>query len=311
MSSQDEKSIRLPDFLIPGAGKSGTSSLCYYLNQHPRIYIPSFKEPTFFTTAQGFGNFSKGFKWYGDIFKDAGPDELCGEASVTYLFNPESPALIREHLGEVKLIFILRNPVERAYSNYWQDKTAGRAVADFSRLIDSVDLINYDYKFDFNFLDQPANRGVAYLNASDYPQQIRRYLDCFPRENMLFLLFEELVRHDKDFFRRIFEFLGVDPGFTPQDMKKMNTSSRPRFPLLQRVIRNRRLRETFKEWFPWLKGPANWLSAINQASFSYPPMDEMTERKLYDFFRPRIDEVETLIGRDLSAWKVRGKQPRA
>ena len=127
----------LPTFIIAGAGKSGTTALWAYLNQHPEICMSRIKEPMFFTNLLGYrqggsieapvyeGRYKSGLEWYEKLFAKCCQKRALGEASTAYMYAKDAAGLIKKTLPEVKLIFLLRNPVDRLYSNYWQERKYG------------------------------------------------------------------------------------------------------------------------------------------------------------------------------------------
>lgn len=291
----------LPKFLIPGAGKSGTSSLSYYIRQHPNIFIPHDKEPAFFSTIEGVGQYLKGLQWYSTLFDGAAGGTVCGEASTIYMYDPESPGLISKHLGNIKLIFILREPVSRTYSNYWQDLKAGRFLPGFSELIHRVDMKNYNkYRPD---MFKKNNRGWAYVYASDYQLHLKRFLKYFPKELMLFLLFEELKLMERNFFEKIFSFLGVDCNFVPRDLRRINEPSLPKSRILECLYRSRIRRIPLKAVTPRIFWVLKSIRLRNQTACEYHPMNTKTRNNLVEFFRPRVEELEALTGLDLRYWR--------
>lgn len=291
----------LPKFLIPGAGKSGTTSLCRYLSQHPQIFIPAVKEPAFFSTIRGFGYYSRGIDAYQRIFDGADSTMTCGESSTIYMYDPASPMLIKKHIEKVKLIFVLRDPIERTYSNYWQDLKAGHRLPDFAEMIYAIDWNNYHvYKPD---LFKIENRGWAYIYASDYPLHIKRFLEYFPRESMLFLLFEEIKQIDDILFTKILTFLGVETNFKPQNLVKTNVSALPRYRLLARLFNSPLRQLPVKYYAPRLYNFLYRIRSKNRIPYNYPPMDKETEKFLARFFSPRVKELENLIGKNLRHWQ--------
>lgn len=294
----------LPDFLIAGAGKSGSSSLYYYLNQHPNIYLPYLKEIKFFSTIKDVGKYHKGIEWYKNFFKEAAEKKergiKCGEASMIYFYDPQAAPLIKKWIPEVKLIFILRNPVSRSYSNYWQDIKSARRLPKFESLIKNIDWDNFD-QFKKNPFEL-KNRGWAYLWTSDYGRHLKRYLKYFNRRQILVLLFEDIANIDHDTFRQIFSHLEVDPDFIPLDLNKKNTSAVPKLRFLEKILNSRA-----KQYFPFVNKTIytyyHKLKEFNKKKFDYPPMDKECKQNLVQFFDKKIPKLEQIIGRDLSHWR--------
>lgn len=191
----------LPNFLVIGAMKAGTTSLYYYLRGHPQIFLPRTKEPHFFVEEL---NWDRGLVWYEQLFKDAGGAVAVGEASATYTLYPYFsgvPARISEVLPEVQLIFLVRHPVERMRSQYWQLVSERRET---ETSIDKALSVN------------PS----PYLDGSRYAMQIEQYLEYFPLERMLILKSEDLREQRETTLVRIFAFLGVEASWMPEDLEQ-------------------------------------------------------------------------------------------
>ena len=195
-SGQDlENAGRMPDFLIIGAMKSGTTSLFELLGRHPRIFFPYWKEPQYFSRDHIF---NRGEKWYRDNFIDAREDQIIGEGSTCYSRWPHYPLAakrIAERLPNIRLIYIMRHPVERAYSHY------GHLM--------QKRMINKDCEI--MTFEEALQEEKEIIDASLYMMQIERYIPLFPRDQFLFLTFDELKSSPNSLLLRAQEFLGVKP----------------------------------------------------------------------------------------------------
>ncbi|MEQ9237522.1 sulfotransferase domain-containing protein [Coleofasciculus sp. E2-BRE-01] len=218
--------MKLPYFLIIGAAKSGTTTLYQYLCRHPQVYMSTPKEPEFFARDD---RYAKGIEWYASLFSQAEPHQICGEASTIYTLwphFPETAARIARWLPHVKLIYVMRHPVDRAYSYYVQlIKNAQNTRRQLKIIKTFEESINPDVMPDVmqvvpppvpdpKIVDShlPKCPGL-YLDGSDYIQQIEQYLQFFPREAFLFLLMEDLIQSPADSIKRVFKFLEIDDEF--------------------------------------------------------------------------------------------------
>ena len=173
----------LPTFVIAGAPKSGTTALWTFLGQHPDVCMARVKEARYFTRIVGrdrhgdptapwrSGEFDRGQAWYEDLYRHCAAGSQRGEATPTYLFAPDAPRLLRQTVPEVRILFILREPVARLYSHYWAARAAGARVADFAALVRASD---------------PRFRRYAEISA--YGKHLARYCQVFPREQLLLLI---------------------------------------------------------------------------------------------------------------------------
>ncbi len=203
----------LPDFLIIGASKCGTTSLHNYLNQHPKVEQGIWKEIHFFDQ---YPNYAKGLNWYRTHFPvRTDPDAFClGEATPAYLFNPAVPERVADAMPKVKLIVLVRNPIDRAYSHYHHTRRGGNENLPFENAIEAEsDRISDELKklesnptyYDLTYAQ------YSYLARGRYMEQIERWLQYFPREQMIVIQSQALFSDPDAFCNRIFEFLDLEP----------------------------------------------------------------------------------------------------
>ena len=185
---------RLPDFLGIGAAKSGTTMLDQLLREHPDVFLPEvLKEAHFFDR-----HFERGQGWYEGLFAPAG-SRVCGEISPAYLYEPEVPGRIASLLPEVKLFAIVRDPVERAFSNYKYAVSQFGEKRPFGRFM---------------------RENPAVVGKGRYAEQLGRYTEWFPREQLLVLVLEEFQEEPARGAAALFDFLGVDASFVPASLGK-------------------------------------------------------------------------------------------
>jgi hypothetical protein len=213
----------LPDFIIIGAQKAGTTSMFRYLSQHSKLLPSCVKEVHFFDGGlnSDVDNFAKGEGWYRAHFplkKHLNDHSKTFEASPLYIFNPFTAKRIFDLVPEVKIIALLRNPTERAISHYFREKRKGReslpileALQEEEKRLESVDN-NKDYKHK-NF------RHFTYKRRGLYKEQIERFLSYFPMQQMFVLSSEDFFREPDHTLRQVFEFVGVDTGFKIKDLR--------------------------------------------------------------------------------------------
>jgi hypothetical protein len=264
----------LPNFLLVGAAKAGTTSLHDWLGQHPRVFMCRPKEPKFFNAQvmkfplRGPGDdlvaerMIRSLPDYERLFDNAGNAEAVGEASVDYLYyGPQVIPLIRATLGQPRIVIVLRNPADRAYSAYRHLRRDRREPLSFEAALEEENhrrLMNWEFIW-------------FYKACSLYHDQVRAYLENFDRVHVC--LFEDLRTCPLDFMRDLYGFLGVDPSFTPDVTKASNRSS----------VR-----------------AATWLPKFIQKNST--PLHPETRARLREYFRPDTFKLQELIGRDLSAW---------
>lgn len=216
----------LPSFLIIGAQKCGTTSLYEYLVEHPQIWEAHTKEPHFFSGGldPSIDLFQKGELWYRANFPLKSVMQPGGhtfDATPLYLFNPLVPKRISELIPKAKLIAVLRNPTERAISHYFHEKRLHREPLDIAEAMAAEEkrlapkLENKDYKSE-TFIH------LSYKSRGLYLEQIERFLDYFPRENLLILSSEGTLQTPRETLRRICEFVDVDPNYQFSNLNPRN-----------------------------------------------------------------------------------------
>lgn len=273
----------LPNFLIIGSQKSGTTSLYYVLRQHPQIFMPERKEVNYFFLQS---EYDRGFKAYLEHFEAAGPDTpAVGEASPGYICHPLAPLRIKRFLPDTKLILTVRHPVERAYSQYWDNRRSLSESHTFEQVVENALEVTYH-----------PNR-LGYFSRGTYIQYINRFLEHFIRDQLLVLLFDDLKANPQGFFQTVFNFLGVDPDFsTPAMTESFNPAA---------VWRNPLYRWFFKkphrdEWLPVKFRRLTYFG--KRIPWQYPPMNPDTRQRLLDFYRPWNRQLAAFLGRDLPGW---------
>lgn len=244
----------MPDFIIIGTQRGGTTSLYNYLAEHPGIGAASIKEVHFFDSP----HFTQGRTWYRAHFPSALRkymvervhkfDFLTGEASPYYLFHPHAPARVAAMLPDVKLIVMLRNPVDRAYSHYYHEvEGKHERLTTFEEAIDCEEqrLADEQEKMQANELYQSYNhRHFSYLARGIYVDQLQNWLNYLPREQLLLLKSEDFYANAQEVFNRTLAFLGL-PAIVPQATQEFKQYNTTRAPSMLAATR-RRLVEHFK-----------------------------------------------------------------
>lgn len=218
----------LPEVIIIGAQKSGTTSLFEYLKNHPRLSASYKKEVHFFDGGLNpkVDDFNKGIKWYKTHFplKFINNKKIAYEASPLYIFNPLVPERIYNQIPKAKLIVVLRNPVERAISHYFHEKRQGRetlqitgAMKQEEQRLEEVIKIK-DYKSNAFIHASYKSRGI-------YHEQLNRYYALFPKENLLVLNSDELFKQPLETLKTVYEFLGIEDYSDSANLKPQNIGS--------------------------------------------------------------------------------------
>jgi hypothetical protein len=279
MSDGSSEEGRLPNFLIVGAAKAGTTTLYSVLRNHPEVFMPVDKEPEFFDR-----RFDRGLDWYRRQFAGAGDAKAVGEATPSYLADAKAIDRIAEVLPKVRIVALLRNPIDRAYSHYWHVRGFRAEPRSFEEAIAA------------------ERRGEAdarpYLGEGRYAAQLRRWKERFPNEQLLVRLFEDLRDEPRVVFRDVATFLGVDPALEPPGLgERYNQSQR------YRSVRLRHWQVKYHQRLHIPEKLALFVNKLNHVKQSYPPLDPAVRARLADEFAGERRELSELLGRDLSAWE--------
>lgn len=221
----------IPDFIIIGAMKSGTTSLFRHLGRHPGVLMCGIKEPNFFIKKR---NWTKGYDWYRSLYDGAQPGALLGEASTNYSKGtafPGVPELLRAEVPEVKLIYLLRDPLERMRSHHAHAVYKDREQRP---------------------LEQAITTRSGYLRTSLYGAELQRFRVHFPAEQIQVLLTEDLAQSPADVLARVEDFLGLDHYDFPRVERRYHVSSNRRVstPLGAVLERNQRLEGLTRQYLP-------------------------------------------------------------
>ncbi|MBM3181565.1 MAG: sulfotransferase [Chloroflexi bacterium] len=296
----------MPNFLIIGAAKSGTTALYHYLKQHPQIYTSPVKEPRFFAFEEdiprfyGPGDdrlvreFVTNFEDYLGLFEAVTDQIAIGEASNVYLTNSEtSSRRIQHHLPNAKLIAVLRHPAERAYSNYLMLASTGKEYLGFTQALEEEEERK---RKNWAFVWLYKNRGFYYA-------LLRPYFDRFPREQIRIYLYDDWNTTPREVLQDIFRFLQVDDSFVADMNKRQNVSYIPRSHAIQVFLENPHpLKTILKPLLPQTlrRKIISKMQLLNQTK--PPPLDPELRRQLTEEYRDDILKLQDLIGRDLTHW---------
>lgn len=279
-----DKHENIPEFIIVGTMKSGTSTLMDHLRRHRELYTPE-REVHFFDRDD---NYSKGVSWYlEELLRDKPNNvKVVGEKTPTYSYKPGIAERIHQHFPDVKLVWIFRNPVDRTYSNYLHAFKAGADIYSFEKALRTEEK------------RIKKNLFLGYKERSIYYRQVERFLEYFPEENMFFMLFEDLIKpyHEKHVLNDLFNFLGVSPDAFTFDKKPSNKTRLPKYPRTHYYSKKMGL---YKNSFS--KRILDKLN-IDAKTESYSKMPDSVRSELLEYFKPYNEKLEKLIELDLSAW---------
>jgi hypothetical protein len=306
----------LPNFLIIGAPKCGTTSLYEYLAQHPEVYMSPVKEPCYFLYAEAgierdeverqrvererkrhchlAGDLVTLPTEYRALFAGVTQEKAVGEASTSYIIYPNAAARIHHAIPHAKLIAVLRHPVERAFSAYRQlHRTGQTPYPNFEQAISAEDMT----------APLPeAWEPTRFLRVGLYAQRLKPFFALFPREQIKILLYDDLKRDPLGLVKECYRFLEIDESFVPDVTQRHNVGLDPRSPMLLRFYQGGRVWRALRRVVP---EPIRHWSQPLRAKLLYQPTSDLSPElysRLMPLFREDILQLQGLLQRDLTHW---------
>lgn len=298
--------VRKPEFFIVGAPRCGTSALKAYLEQHPELFLPPTKlEPHFFGSDLPHQGIVQDEETYLALFAGAAHSQKLGEKSARYLFSKRAAAEIKAYQPSAKIIALVRSPVEQISSFH-----AYRVFLGVEPLTDLKEALEAEEDRRRGHRLPPGRRPreswwYLYRDCARYTEQIERYLDVFGRESVHVIIFDDLVAEPEAVYKETLRFLGVSPDFKP-DFRKVHGSRRSRSRALQSFLTDppEPLRGLVRSFVPILvRERLIWaLRHLGSSPEARQPPNEALKRQLKEEFRPEVERLSALLGRDLTHW---------
>ena len=242
MRQGESSGIMLPNFLIIGAARSGTTTLYSHLQGHPDVYLPAKKrpEPHFFLKNS---EFVRGLSYYDErYFSHWAGQRAIGEASTSYIFGPEVPKRVRACLPAVRLIAMLRNPIERAFSNYWHTVKGGLETLCFAEAV----ALESTRKSELAGTALGEISPFAYIERGFYASQLRRWFEEFDREQIKIVIFDDFIASPAATLAEVARFLDIAPERLPNRGVEAENKSVPAEMTIPSELR-RTLINTFRD----------------------------------------------------------------
>ena len=277
---------------IVGTPKSGTTSLHYYMNEHPEILMSSLKEPDFFTDKEivdqglyyGTSRINT-LQKYHNLFSDKNDEKIFGESSVSYLFYPEVPKRIKKYNTEAKIIIMLRNPVDRAFSHYLMDFRLG-LISD---------------RFEDVFNKKEGLKFQQYFLLGNYYSQVKRYFDEFSKENVHIIWYSDFKKDAEKEIQKVFKFISVNSYYKVNFETVHNSFSMPKSKIIRKIYSIVLLRKLLSFLFP-----STIVKFIKATLFKKENKPRITieNRKIFtEYYLDEICKLEALLSINLSEWK--------
>ena len=282
--------MQAPSFVVAGTQKAATTWLYECVNEHPQGHVSPIKELHYFCnpTHCDKSRAGKGLEWYLSQFEAASQCLVRGEFSIDYMFYPEIAAKLHDLNPEMKILFILRDPADRAHSAYWMHR---RNHVDYPPL---SEFIRRD--------DDIVSRGL-------YHDQIQNFRTHFSDDQILILIYEDIAKDPFAFVSKVFAFLGVDPEFRPKSASQLIAETKHLNPLLSKVLYRYAVRILRFPPALWTWRMVKGLTGIkaraagSQQKSKYPDMSESDRSRLADIFEDENNKLYELIGRRITEWQ--------
>jgi hypothetical protein len=323
----------LPNFFVIGAPRSGTTSLYEYLDAHPEVFMSTVKEPDFFihpslAVAHPLGGtapadleadaarveeLAKHLQTYRALFAGASGEPRIGEASAIYLGNPIAPWHLRGYVPDAKLIAVLRNPTERAFSHLvhakriYAEHGQASAIGAEGMSVDDAFAAAVDTALRDGPFDETTSDPEVWVQSGFYHLHLTRFLSHFPADQLKVFLFEDLVQRPREVMREIYGFLGIDDTFELPTTEAFNASVVPRSQRLFSFFTTKNsLMRKAKAMAPTKVRAAALRTRNRLLGAGKPPLDPGLGSKLDAIYREDILALQDHLGRDLSGWLGEG-----
>jgi hypothetical protein len=280
------------DFLVVGAQKSGTTTLYKLLREHPEIYLPKEKELAFFAIEQ---RYQRGFDWLlEEYFSEADPEKMWGDVSPQHMAGLFVAGRIAKRLPSAKIVVVLRNPIDRAYSAYRMAVRRGIETRSFSDIVEQALKSAPILMAEDEFVEDD------YIRNGLYGLVIERYMQHFSPSQIHVAFMEDLEANPANTIKKIFQFLGVNSGFTPPSLgKKFHQGGVVRVRWLGDLLKIgrwlvKRMPEPVRRQ---VRGKAYWINQWNIKPENTEPMAAQDKRALVRIFQTDVQILERRIGR--------------
>jgi len=295
------------DFFVIGVARGGTTSLYHYLQQHPQLFLPKVKECNYFTNAESLDKevynppiageeyhmkIIRSKEVYNQLFQEATQDQIKGEVSPAYLWDPTSAKRIYDHNPNAKIIVSLRDPIQRAYSHYLMHYHTG-----------------YDKAASFEAaLEAPKKEiwggGNMYLEMGLYYSQLKPYFDLFDPKNIKVVVSEEWTKENGEALNDIYRFLNVDAFSNCESEETFNASVQVKNKGLLDFLRSEKIKRSLNRILP-KKTKEKLMEHIFYKESEKQPLDQNTRENLKEYFMEDVSRTGDLIGRDLGQlWEI-------
>ena len=284
-----------PNFLVVGAAKSGTTSLLRYLEGTQGVYM-SERGSNYFSSTSFVHNLRlpvvREKEKYLELFSGVTDEKAIGEVCTSYLYSPEANIRIKQEIPNARIIMILRDPIQRAYSHYLMNVGVGTQTLPFYEALQK----------DYYSKDKPFGIAFLYVDQGLYARQLERYIGTFGRENVKVLIFEEFIKDTRSAVKDVLNFLDVNANPPENIQKEYNTFFIPKSKISKLIIGNKIIRR-ISQIVPETKLKSDIRKAVAGESIKKPPVSDKAKSFLEEIFRDDVKALETILGRTLP-WSI-------
>lgn len=295
---------KTPSFMIIGAARAGTTALYDLVRQHPQVFMSAIKEPNYFAFEgepldwRGPGNEfvnNSVARWedYTALFADAPAGMAMGEATPLYLWAPDAAKRIRARLPDVKMIAVLRNPIEQAFSHYLYAR---------AQMIEPLDNFEAALQAEPQRLADHWQPLFQYSTFPRYAEQLRRFYAEFPADQLKIFLYEDYRSDPKTMLSQIFAFIGVDPAFVPDITHETNMGGQPRHQWLQNLVMRPNPIASLASLVVPNSARRMIRDMVSRRNLARDQMSPAAKAWLTNALRDDISQLQDIIGRDVSHW---------
>ncbi|PWW81195.1 hypothetical protein CR164_11690 [Prosthecochloris marina] len=288
----NDKPYNIPNFIVVGAAKSGTTSLYQYLKQHNDIYMSFRKEIMFFDL-----NYYKGLEYYAKYFKGYNGEKAIGDISPSYMCDSNVPRRIAKILPKTKIIFLLRNPIDRIYSHYW-DLVCWKIIkSDFRDAIHQSAI----WKKSYGYLEYDI------LEMGLYYKYINKYREYYSDDDIGVFLYDDMCEDVYAFMDKIFDFLNISKRVEIDLSDKVNQKRQHKNQILSKILVSERLREYVvsnmnEKTIKKLRKIYDNILSINTEKIKVEEIDDADKSFLLNFYKSDIEKLSCYLNRDLTQW---------
>jgi len=301
--------IKKPNFLLAGAPKCGTTSMYYYLKQHPDIFLSEHKEPNYFAKdiIMPHNPIKNNKKAYENLFKNAKNEKIIGEGSTMYFYSEVAAKEIKKNLGKIKILIMLRNPIDMMYSQHSQKVYEGiEKEENFEKaLLLKKQRKTKPIKVTIKTINPKL---VSYRYIANYPKHVKKYTNLFGKNNVKVVILEEFKKKPKKIYNEILKFLDLESPDFEIDFSVKNPNKMHRIFLIKKLQKilfanlSSKIKKIMRPIYP--QKLFMFINELNTKEKKREPLSHEVREKIYRQLSSQIKDLEKILDKNLSIWKL-------